>query len=116
MSVRFYMDVHVPRAITFGLRLRGVDALTAQEDDARGLTDAALLDRATILGRVLFTRDSDLLAEATARQRSDLSFAGVVYAHQLHVTIGQCIDDLALIATAADPTDLANRVEYLPLR
>ena len=30
--------------------------------------------------------------------------------------IGRCIDDLELIATAADPTDLANRVEYLPLR
>ena len=30
--VRFYMDVHVPAAITQGLRLRGVDALTAQED------------------------------------------------------------------------------------
>jgi hypothetical protein len=34
----------------------------------------------------------------------------------MHVTIGRCIDDLALIATAADPADLANPVEYLPLR
>ena len=31
MSVRLYMDVHVPLAITEGLRLRGVDVLTAQE-------------------------------------------------------------------------------------
>jgi hypothetical protein len=116
VSARFYIDVHVPRAITLGLRLRGVDALTAQEDHARGLTDAALLDRATLLGRVLFSRDSDLLAEATARQRDGRSFAGVIFAHQLRVTIGRCIDDLALIATAADPTDLASRVEYLPLR
>ena len=33
MSVRLYMDVHVRRAVTAGLRLRGVDVLTAQEDD-----------------------------------------------------------------------------------
>jgi hypothetical protein len=69
-----------------------------------------------MLGRVLFSRDTDLLTEATARQRGGRSFAGVVYAHQLQVTIGQCIDDLKIIATAADPIDLTNRVEYLPLR
>jgi hypothetical protein len=39
-----------------------------------------------------------------------------VYAHQLHVTIGQCVHDLELIATAANPGDLEDRVEYLPLR
>jgi hypothetical protein len=110
------MDVHVPRAITEGLRLRGVVVLTAQEDGARGLTDPELLDRATALGRVLFTRDADLLAEATRRQRASRLFASLVYAHQLHVTIGRCVHDLELIATAADPTDLTGRVEYLPLR
>ena len=31
MSLAFYMDHHVPRAITVGLRLRGVDVLTAYE-------------------------------------------------------------------------------------
>src|SRR5207302_1334872 len=34
VSIRFYMDVHVPRAITEGLRLRGIDVVTAQEDGA----------------------------------------------------------------------------------
>ena len=58
------MDVQVPRAITEGLRVRGVDVLTAQGDGAGRLDDAALLHRAGSLGRVLFTRDSDLLTEA----------------------------------------------------
>ena len=49
------MDVHISAAITEGLRLRGVDVLTAQEDGARRLPDPALLNRATELGRVLFT-------------------------------------------------------------
>lgn len=116
MSVRLYMDVHVPRAITEGLRLRDVDVVTAQEDGARRLPDPELLDRAAALGCVLFTRDADLLVEATRRQRAGRSFAGLVYAHQHHVTIGQCVHDLELIAVTADLTDLAGRVEHLPLR
>jgi hypothetical protein len=110
------MDVHIPRAITVGLRLRGVDVLTAQEDGAARLPDSALLDRATKHGRVLFSQDDDLLREATIRQIAGEAFAGVVYAHQLNVTIGRCIEDLSLIAEAAEPSDLANAVEYLPLR
>ena len=41
MSVALYMDEHVHRAITIGLRLRGVDVLTAQEDDRRNTPDLA---------------------------------------------------------------------------
>jgi len=116
VSVTLYMDVHVRRAITEGLRLRGVEVLTAQADNAARLLDPGLLDRARELGRVLFTQDEDLLAEATRRQRAGESFAGVVYAHQLRVNIGRCIADLELIAKATDPEDWLNRVEYLPLR
>lgn len=109
------MDVHVRRAITQALRLRGVDVLTAQADGTARLPDPALLDRATQLGRVLFSQDEDMLAEATRRQRTGEPFAGVVYAHQLRVNIGRCIQDLELIAKATDPEDWRNWVEYLPL-
>jgi hypothetical protein len=74
-----------------------------------------LLDRATALGRALFTQDDDLLREAAARQRHGVAFAGVIYAHQLKVTIGQCIRDLELIATVNEPEDCANQMIYLPL-
>jgi hypothetical protein len=115
MPLALYMDHHVPRAITVGLRLREVEVITAYEDGASELEDAALLDRATALGRVLFTRDDDLLAEATRRQREGLSFRGVVYAHQRRVSIGRCIEDLEIIAKAGEPDDLLNRVQFLPL-
>jgi uncharacterized protein with PIN domain len=115
MTVALYMDEHVHRAITVSLRLRGVDVLTAQEDDRIGTPDDALLDRATELQRVLFSQDEDLLAEAKRRQMEGVLFVGVVYAHQLRVTIGVCVRDLELIAKAVDPDDIVNRVEYLPL-
>jgi hypothetical protein len=44
MSIAFYMDHHVPRAVTFGLRLPGVEVITAGEDGASELDDATLLD------------------------------------------------------------------------
>ena len=109
-----YMDVHVPFAITAGLRLRGVDVLTAQEDRAAELDDDVLLDRVTALGRVIFTRDVDFLAHTRERQRIGVTFSGVVYAHQLKASIGQCVADLELIAKAYEPEDMMNRVEYLP--
>ena len=110
------MDVNVRAEITGELRARGIDVLTSQEDGTREFSDSALLDRATSLKRVLFTRDADLLAEATTRQRRGENFTGVIYAHQLYVTIGQCVADLELIAKVSDSSDWINRIEYLPLK
>ncbi|MDI6770674.1 MAG: DUF5615 family PIN-like protein [Anaerolineales bacterium] len=109
------MDQHVPRAITVGLRSRGVDVVTAYEDGASKLDDTVLLDRASELGRILFTRDDDLLAVAARRQREGVPFRGVIYAHQLRASIGACIHDLEIIAKAGEPEDLIDRVKYLPL-
>jgi hypothetical protein len=116
MSVGLYMDVHVRRSVTTGLRLRGVDVLTAQEDGTGQLDDARLLDRATELGRVLFTQDDDLLREAARRQTTGERFSGLVYGHQLDVTVGQCVEDLELTARATEPEEWAGQVVYLPLR
>jgi hypothetical protein len=109
------MDQHVPRAITAQLRSRGIDVVTAYDDGTSELEDPELLDRAGDLGRVLFTRDVDLLAEATRRQRAGGSFYGVIYAHQLRVPIGTCIQDLEIIAMAGEPDDLRNSIVFLPL-
>ncbi len=38
MSLALYMDEQVPRQITAGLRLRGIDVLTVQEDELVGIT------------------------------------------------------------------------------
>jgi hypothetical protein len=116
VALPLYADVHIPRAIVIGLRLRGVDVLTAQEDQASSFTDQKLLDRATSLGRVLFSFDSDLLKEASRRQREQIPFAGLVYAHPTRISIGECIGQLELISTVGEPADMANRVEFLPFQ
>jgi Domain of unknown function (DUF5615) len=115
VSLRLYMDVHVPRAVTIALRHRGIDCLTAQEDGAGQIEDSAMLDRAGSLGRVLVTQDQDFLTEGATRQARGIFFAGIVYAAQQHVSIGRMIADLEILAKASDPSDMENRVVYLPL-
>ncbi len=109
------MDHHVNRAITDGLRRRNVDVLTAHEDGTAELDDDLLLDRATELDHVLFSQDRDLLVVANDWLQSGREFSGLIYAHQLNVTIGRAIQDLGLIAKALDPEDMQNTIEFIPL-
>lgn len=115
MSIAFYMDENVHRAITTGLRMRDVDVLTVQEDGRTSFADPVILDRATELKRVLFSQDDDFLTEATRRQQAGIDFYSVVYAHKLRISVGHCVRDLEIIAKTAYAEELANRVQYLPL-
>ena len=115
MSLAFYMDVHVPEAITEGLRGKGIDVLTVQEDETTTWTDSDLVDRATELGRVLVSHDADMLQESKRRQESAQSFSGVIYGHQLKLTIGKAVLDLALIAEVMTSEEMTNQLIRLPL-
>lgn len=60
-------------------------------------------------------RTATSLVVAEEWQRSQQEFAGLVYGHQLQVTIGQVVRDLELVALCLDPEDMRNRIEFLPL-
>ena len=115
MPVGYYMDVHVPAAITEGLKRRGVAVLMSQEDGTRKSSDETLLARATELGLVLVTQDDDFLAIAARWQESGWEFAGLVFAPQQSASIGRYIDDLDLIAKCCEKAELVNVVQHLPL-
>jgi predicted nuclease of predicted toxin-antitoxin system len=115
MAISLYMDHHVPKAITTALRLRDVDVLTAYEDGADQLDDAHLLQRAHELKCALFTQDDDLLEEAAKCHQTGKPFSGVIYAHQLRVTIGVCVQDLEIIAKSVNESEMENQVIFLPL-
>lgn len=101
MALGLYMDHNVRRAVTTGLRIRDVDVLTAFEDGHHTADDPALLDRAGVLGRVLFSQDEDLLEEAVRRQRAGVSFGGLTYCHQERLGNGALIDELELVVKAS---------------
>jgi hypothetical protein len=108
------MDVHVPGAITSQLRLRSVDVIAAHEDGKRRAADEELLERATSLGRPIFTQDVLFRVLAENWQRQGREFMGLLFGPQLGGTIGQYVEDLELIAKASEPDDWRNIVQYLP--
>jgi hypothetical protein len=63
----------------------------------------------------VFAQDDDLLTEATQRQRQGRSFSGVIYAHQLRISIGDCIRDLELIANIGEPVDMTGQTLFCRL-
>lgn len=115
MSLAFYLDHHVPSAIADGLRQLQVDVLTVAEDGRADWDDDRLLERALELGRIVFTQDRDFLVLAARWLQSRREFSGMVYGHQLRVTVGGAVRDIALIASVLTQADMRNRVEFLPL-
>ena len=105
MPIALYMDVHVPQAITSQLCRRGVDVLTAFDDETQELPDDKLLERVTELKRVLFTQDIRFRVLAETLQIEGKQFSGLIFGlfgHQLGGTIGQFVKDLEFIAQASE--------------
>jgi hypothetical protein len=116
MPVSFLMNHNVPFSVTEGLRIRNVDVMNAFEDGSHMLSDSQLLERAELLGRILFSHDDDLLKEAKSRLKKGKRFNGLIYSHQLNISIGKCIEDLELIANACNVAELEDQIIFLPLK
>jgi hypothetical protein len=108
------MDHHVQAAVTEGLRRREIDVAIARDDGYAEREDAELLARATELGRIVFTQDDDFLVIARQWQTTGNPFAGVVYGHQLDVTVGSAVRDLELICHVMTNDEIQNQIIYLP--
>lgn len=115
MALALYMDVHVPLAVTLQLRQRGVDIITAIEDRRAKASDSDLLLRSTELERVIVTQDIRFKALAESWQRGHRFFSGMVFAHQLFVTIGRMVGDLELISKACPDQEVSCKILHLPL-
>ena len=115
MSLSYYMDHHLHGAITQGLRRRGIDCLTTEEDGTQRSADDLLLQRASDLGRIMVSQDDDLLAIAADWIGSALPFAGLVFGRQLGVTVGQAVNDLELIAHILSPEEMRSQILWIPL-
>jgi len=106
--IRWYMDEHIPPAITQGLRRRGVDVETTQEAGMLHASDELQLAYATSQGRAVLTQDDDFLALAAVSS----AHAGIAYAPQ-GSSIGQLVRGLMLLTEIYTAEELTGRVEFL---
>lgn len=106
--IQFYLDEHVPRAVTEGLRRRGVDVLTAQEAGMLHAKDEQHLAFALSEGRVIVTQDADFLRLHAAGR----PHAGIVSVPQ-QTAVSTIVRGLMLIYDILGPEDMASHVEFL---
>jgi predicted nuclease of predicted toxin-antitoxin system len=112
MAVAFYFDVPVNKAIALGLRLRGLEVLTAQEDGYRTASDEEIMMKATKLNRPVVTADHDFLVLAKLMLQRERPFSGVIFI-RFKTPIGYVIDELEVYAKAGEPKDFLNQVIFL---
>ena len=115
MPVRFYMDVHIPAAVAKQLRARDVDVLTANEEKTNEISDVDLLMIATADNRIVVTFDIGFRVMAESWQRIGKEFAGLGFARESGISIGQMVNDLEIMAKASEPEEWRNTVFWLPL-
>lgn len=102
------MDGHVPRAITEGLRRRGVDVVTIQDLGLQSADDRHHLARAAQERRVVVTQDADFLR----LHASGMPHRGIVFAPQ-QTSVAYLLRMLMLIHDVLTADDMIRHVEFL---
>jgi hypothetical protein len=111
--IRFYADENVDERIVLGLRLRGVDVLTAHAATMIGRSDEDQLSKSTFEGRVLITSDQDFLRLDRQWSVEGKTHSGIIFYSQYHTNVGTCIWGIKLIADLLAPEEMMNHVEFI---
>lgn len=108
--LKIYADENVNIAIVEGLKRRGIEACSAIEKRKLGLCDEEQLIYAIKEGATIFTHDDDFLSMVT---ESEIEHCGIIYVHQEHLSIGECIRRLKGIVETMSPEEMHNRILFL---
>jgi hypothetical protein len=108
-AIRLYFDESVQVEIAEQMKQRGVDAVTVRDLGLLGDTDINHLRRATEMGRVLCSYDTDFLRLAA----EGVEHAGIAFGFHDRTTYGDWIRGLELICGAMTADEMVNKVEYL---
>lgn len=109
-ALGFYLDENVSPEIARQLRARGIDVVTARDQNRLGDSDINHLRHATELGYALCTHDADYLELAKSGNEPH---AGIVFGQQDKHDIGVWVDWLTLMHGVYMPIEMHNRVEYI---
>ncbi len=101
-AIRLYLDENVPVVIAPQLRRKGIEVVTVRDLGRLGDSDENHLARATAMGYVLCTCDSDYLRLAA----SGVEHAGIVFGRQTRHTIGDWVRGLELLCRVYSAEDM----------
>jgi hypothetical protein len=115
--LRLLTDENFNQRILRGLRLRfqELDCLVVQDVGMAGFSDEWLLELAAIEGRVIVTHDvNTMTGHAVARLIQGLPLPGLIVV-PARLDIGHAIEELELLITCSNESELKDRICYLPL-
>ncbi len=111
-EIRFYFDESVELAVSTQLSTGGLDVVSAHSLETLGDADLNHLQRATKMGRVLRTYDTDFLVLAS----QDIAHAGIIFASQQKASIGAWVREIRMLHGRFDAVDVMGQVIYLSMR
>ncbi|MCS6783239.1 MAG: DUF5615 family PIN-like protein [Gloeomargarita sp. SKYG98] len=113
--MKFLLDEDVHGAIYRGLRRRGLDVARVIEVNLGGQADDVVLAWAAAAERVVVSQDRATMSLAASRRiQQGQGMPGLLLIRR-NASIGAVLQDVELIASAANPTELAARILYIPL-
>jgi hypothetical protein len=102
------------RSLVEGLRLRGLDVITAAEAGLLERSDEEQLTFATDKGRTLWTFNvRDFYQLHGQRLAEEKTHAGIILAQQQKFGLGELIRRTVLLARTLEPAQMQSRCEFL---
>ena len=108
--MRIYADENIEHSIVAGLRRRNIEVIHISELDYSGKPDEFHLIKAYELKAVVLTHDADFIKLASSSKHNH---AGIIYAHSVSVSIGECIRGVELIVKLLTDEDMENHIEFI---
>jgi predicted nuclease of predicted toxin-antitoxin system len=112
-KIRIYTNESVSVAIVEGLKRRGVNAFSARDAGNLGLTDEEQMIYAINEKVTIFTHDTDFLQIAARWLDEGKMHHGIIYCHQQHYSLGECVRKLRMLTAVFSPDDMLNHIEFL---
>ena len=103
--VRFYLDENLSPEIAVQLTVHGIDVIRGPLRES----DWFHLQRASALGRVLCTQDTDLLKLSKIVDQH----AGIIFGYETKHNVGEWVKFLRLVHGAGTPDEMRNTVTHV---
>lgn len=106
MSITIQADEHIKKGISDGIKRRGVELHTVEEEEIKGKSDEDLLRFAKERDRVILTNDSDFL------EMED--HPGILYITTQYASIGEIVQEVVRHVDQYTKEEFQDTIFYIP--
>jgi hypothetical protein len=116
--IRFLADEDFNGRIVRGLFLRNgdLDLVRAQDVGLGGAVDDVVLEWSDTNGRLLLTHDGRTMPNHVRNRLASGAHVPGVFIVDDFASIGECVEDLLLVAECSEQSEWRDRIIYLPFR